>query len=645
MDINEILRNPENIVIKAPSEFGLTSLAHYMKLEAWKIGKVFLYIDSKKTKKHKVVKLVKKEVQDYYNKNFENIDSILLDSVSFAENGIMQMIKNICEEFKDIPLIIFNTLDNNFFLKSDEDDKVEIKRPFTSYYLLPLPQNDVRKIVVSYTELKSIDEDKDIMLGKVTKDLQTLNMHRTPKNCISILRASAKIGSEYSPINRTKLLETILNTIFEEYEIPTYKDKKPDIKDCSFVLGYLCELLLRRQDFEFCESFFKTKIQEFSKLNMLDLDLNYLLHVLIDNSILGIKNSGDYFFKNSYWVFYFIAQRMNMNKEFLQFIYDKKKYIDFPEIMEFYTGIDRNKEDALEILSKDLDETLEALRLKVNINDNLNPYKSISWSPNVESLEKEEAKIGENVIQSGLPDEVKDTYEDKSYNQIKPYNQVINNVIREYSFLVLMRQICATSRALRNSDFVNPKLKHELLNKIMTSWNEINKILIVLSPLLADKGNVAFEGAKFYLDDDEFKVEDAERKRMLVLLAVPSNVVKFFKDDLFSNKMGPLLIEKSQSINNSLLKHELMLLLIAERPKGWNKVIDEYIVDLDKNSFFLNDVLVTLNYNIEYKATDYDEKRILNHLSSKCRAKHIYKSNNPDLGLIKQLNKREKGMR
>src|SRR5690606_27784351 len=56
VDVNSIIYNPNNLIIKAPSEFGLTSLAHYLKLEAWKCGKVFLYIDSKKTKKHKVVK-------------------------------------------------------------------------------------------------------------------------------------------------------------------------------------------------------------------------------------------------------------------------------------------------------------------------------------------------------------------------------------------------------------------------------------------------------------------------------------------------------------------------------------------------------------------------------------------------------------
>jgi len=643
ISLKAIIDNPCNIVIKAPSEFGQTSLAHYLKLEAWKVGKTFLYIDSKKTKKHKVVKEIIKEAESYYYKDYNSLDCILLDSVCFEESGIMQMIKNICDEFKNIPLIIFNTIDNNFFLKSDEDDKVEIKRQFTSYYLLPLPQNEVRKLVTSYSNLKSLEEDDDVILNKVTKDLETLNMHRTAKNCISILRACFKIGTEYSPVNRTKLLETMLNTIFEEYEIPTYHDKKPDVKDCSFVLGYFCELLVLKNDFEFSEEFFKSKLKEFCEINYIQLDLNYLLNVLIDNSIFVKKNLGSYYFKNSYWVFYFIAQRMNMNKEFLQNVYVNKRYLDFPEIIEFYTGIDRNKEDALRILNKDLDETLLTLRNKVKIPDSINPYKSISWDPDIKALEKEEAKIGENVISSGLPDEVKDKYEDKNYNQTRPYNQVINSVIRDYSFLVLMRQISATSRALRNSDFVDASLKKEILDKIILSWNEINKLLIILSPLLADKGNIAFEGANFYLDEEDFNMDDPNQKRIAVLLAVPTNVVKIFKDDLFSIKMGPLLINKAEKESNSLLKHELMLLIISERPKEWNKIIDSYIISLDKNSFFLSDTLSVLNYNIDYKATEASDKRILGMLASKCRAKNIFNNNNPDLGLINRLKKLEVG--
>ncbi len=640
VDIKSIIETPFDITVKAPSEFGLTSLGHYLKLLAWKNGKTFLYIDTKSTKKHKIVKDIKREVESYYFKETSQLDCIILDSVCFEEHGIMPLIKNVCNEFKDVPIIILNTLDNNFFLKSDEDDKVEIKRIFTSYYLLPLPKKDVRTLVNSYSQIKTFKEDNDTLLNKVTKDLEILNLHRTVKNCICVLRASSKIGLDHSPINRTKLLETILASIFEDYEIPTYHDKKPDIKDCNFVLGYFSEYLVLKNDFEFTKEQFKSTLNKFCQKNFIELDLDYLLNALIDNSILSInKFNGIIHFKNSYWVFYFIAQRMNMEKGFLENIYSGKKYIDFPEVIEFYTGIDRNKKDALEILGTDLEETLQKVRNKVNIPDKINPFKDISWEPNIEALEKEEAKISEDIVSSGLPDEIKDKYDDKHYNQIRPYNQVINSVLREYSFLVLMRQISAASRALRNSDFVDADIKIALLEKITSAWHEINKLLIALSPILADKGNVAFEGARFHLNEDDFKIDNPAEKRKAVLLSVPTNVVRFFKDDLFSNKMGPLLIDKAENESNSLLKHELMILIIAERPKLWNKVIDNYIIGLDKNSFFLSDVLQVLNYNINFDVTEINDKRVLSLFAKKCRAKHIYQKNNPDLGLIKKLNK------
>ena len=158
-----------------------------------------------------------------------------------------------------------------------------------------------------------------------------------------------------------------------------------------------------------------------------------------------------------------------------------------------------------------------------------------------------------------------------------------------------------------------------------------------MAPILADKGNVNFEGARFHLNEDDFKISNPEEKRKAVLLSVPTNVVRFFKDDLFSVKMGPLLINKAENEKNSLIKHELMLLIIAERPKLWHKTVDQYIVNLDKNSFYLSDVLQVLNYNIDFEATEISDKRNLTLLGKKCRAKHLYQKDNPDLGLIKKI--------
>lgn len=626
INIDSIASTPHDMIINAPSEFGLTSLSHYIKQKAWAIQKRFLYLDIKQTKKKTVIKEIKRTFEEYYQTSTENMDCILLDSVSFEEDGVMKTIKVISEEYKNIPLIIFNTLDSNLFLKSGEPQEIQIERDFKQYYLLPLQQGEIRKIVKKYIEQHSIDGDDETILERLTNYLETLNMHRTVKNCISILKAGSQIDTEYSPVNRTKLLEILLSTIFHNYDSLTYHGRKPDVKDCSFVLGYLTELLIEKDEYYFTDQFFDKKLRDFCTGHYIDLNLNYLLTALKENAIIGTDSQGVNYFKNSYWAFYFVAQRMNISKEFREKIYREKKYIDFPMVMEFYTGIDRNKEDALKVLSEDIENTIQEIKNKLQIPDDINPYEMIEWKPNEETLKKEHEKISNNVLSSGLPDEVKDKYADEHYNQTQPYNQVINLVMREYYFLVLMQQIRATSRALRNSDFIdNPKLKRELLEKITRGWNEINKLLIVLSPLLADNGEISFKGAGFYLDDEAFNIENRSEKRMAVLLAIPANVVRFFKDDLFSSKMGPLIINQALNEENSLIKHELMTVIIAERPREWKKTIEQYIQSLDKNSYFLSETLNTLNSNIDYRATEPSAIRALKELSEKCIKKHSYR--------------------
>lgn len=636
ISIESIINGEQNIIIKAPSEFGLTSLAHYLKLEAWKKSKKFVYIDIKKTKKHKIIKDIELIIREFYKTEKDKIDCILLDSVCFEENGVMQILKVVCEEFST-RLIIFNTLDSNFFIKSDEDEKININRDFISLFLLPLLQNDVRKIVTSYSRKKELKENEETILQKVTKDLEILNLHRTPKNCISILRASSKIENEYSPINRTKLLEIILNTIFEESEIPTYRDQKPDIKDCIFILGYFCQDLVMNNNFEFSEKYFNDVLSKFCAENYITLDIKDLFSVLHSNLIIEKKSSDVFFFKNSYWFFYFLANRMAMDKSFLEYVYNNKKYIDYPEVIEFYTGIDRNREDALITLCNDIEETIQLVKSKVNIPDEINPYNTITCNPDPKILEKENAKIGNSVLNSSLPDEVKDRYDDKSYNQIRPYNQVINTVMRNYSFLVLMQQISASSRALRNSDFVNPSVKKRLFNSIMQAWNEVNKLLIILSPILAEKGRVAFEGASFFLDEDDFNFYNEIEKKKAVLLAVPTNVVKFFKDDLYSTKMSTLLFNLANEEKNKLLRHEIMILIATECPPNWFDIIDKYILSLNKNSFYLADIHIVLKTNLSYKVNIEENRGKTIYLIKKCIAKYKFNEDNPNPKLINKI--------
>ena len=65
-----------------------------------------------------------------------------------------------------------------------------------------------------------------------------------------------------------------------------------------------------------------------------------------------------------------------------------------------------------------------------------------------------------------------------------------------------MQNIKASSRALRNSDYVTPEAKREIFNEILRSWEQISDVLLALTPTFADKGQAGFDGHSFTLNGD-----------------------------------------------------------------------------------------------------------------------------------------------
>ena len=576
--IDDLITNLKSTIIKAPQQFGLTSLAHFLIKEAWEKDDLWIYIDSEKTKPHTIHNAVKNEVESM-GLNIADVKCIVLDSWNNHENSSIKKLKNLCDSHKDIPVFVMQTIDDSKFLEDAED--IRINRDFNVLHLLALPRNQIRQVVSEYNKSKDIGEE-DVVLTKVVTDLDTLNIHRTPLNCITLLKVSEK-NFDDSPVNRTNMLEMVLFVLFNLDGIPTYKTK-PDLKDCEYVLGCFCEELIKNDNYEFTRDHFLKQIEKFCKEKLIDLDINIVFDVLNINNII-VSRDLIFIFRSSYWIFYFAAKRMHNDSNFADYIFTSKKYISFLEIIEFYTGIDRNRTDALKILTIDIKETCNIVNSKVRLPENMNPFDHIKWKPTEEQIEKVQNEISENVINSGLPDALKDQHADKSYDQIKPYNQSIQSIFEEYSLHNLMQKIKASSRALRNSDYVEPEIKKEMLTSILKGWEEISKVLLAMAPMLATKGEAAFEGAAFTLSGDFGNTFEERVNR--IIQANPSNVVGYFKDDLFSSKLGPLLYEQFNNEKNAMIKHQLALLLIFTRPREWKKHIEEYIVNIPKDSFYL----------------------------------------------------------
>ena len=632
VDLLKFIDNPESTIIKSPPQFGLTCLAHFMIKEAWNRNSTFwLYLDFKNIKFHSLERALKNELEKF-SVTKEFVRCIVVDSWNNTEKDYFKMLQFLSEAFKHIPIIVMQTIDETKFFSEANSEKID--RQFNVFHLLALPRTKIRKVVSAYNDEKHI-ADEDAVMCKVVSDLEVLNIPRTPLNCITLLKVSEKYFDE-SPVNRTKMLEMVLFLLFNLDEFPTYKTK-PDLKDCEYVLGRFCEKLIREGRNSFSRDEFINDIKSFCTEKLIDLEVEFVFDILFNNNII-INREIQYSFRFTYWIYYFAAQRMHHHKDFADYILSEKRYVSFPEIIEFYTGIDRRRNDAIITLTQDIKSTCDKVQAKVGLPEEMNPYRIISWNPSPESIEKMQNEITEDVLNSNLPAAVKDEHADKFYNPYKPYNQTLQIVFQEYSVLVLMQSIKAASRALRNSDYVEPQVKKDLLNEIIRCWGQVSRVILALTPLLAMRGDIVFDGVSFYLYGDFG--ESFEEKAKKILTSIPFNVVSWFKDDLFSHKMGPLLFDFVLNEHNELKRHELALMIVYERPKGWKDRIEKYIVQLPKNSFYLFDIFSALRGQYKYSFAEPRELKEIEYLIKMCIAKHEFGIKHPTLDkIIKISNK------
>lgn len=626
---SNMLSSLSSRAIFAKQQFGLSSLAHYLVKEAWSRSpsSYWHYIDASTLKPH--YKEIEKKINRDLNKlgiNIESVEAVVLDELSDNIKGGGKILKAISDLFSDRPIVVMITIiDKPHF--DELGDALEC-RHFQKNFLWGLTRSDLRNIIVEYNKEQYISDDDNLVVEKVVNDLDVLNIPRTPLNCITLLKISENSFDD-SPVNRTEMIKRVLHLLFNADHIPKYKTR-PDLKDTEYILGYYCEKLIRNRINYFERTTFLLDLNTFCQENEIDLDVEVIFDVLEKNGIL-VPRGNLFCFKFAYWVFYFAAHRMHHDKDFESFILSDMHYASYPELIEFYTGIDRRRSEALEILINDISDVRKVVEEKCGLPENFNIYDEASWDPTPEAIELMQNEISKGILSSNLPDSIKDDYADQGYSRTKSHNQEITRILEEYSLARLMKSISACSIALRNSDYAPPELKHRLLEEVLDCWNQLVDVLVLVSPALAENGEVSIDGATFCLSTDFDGTPEENFYELLGL--IPANIVNWYRDELFSHKMGPLIHKHSERDLSAQTRHNLNLFLIKKRPKNWDKKIRDYIAQEDKNSFYLYDVYRSLRTEYRYSFATPKSVKALESLIKATAAKH-------DLG-IQSLGKRK----
>ena len=634
------LLNPQNLidnlrplVVRAPRHFGLTCLGRYIALQHWRQNtnsKVVAMLDVLSIPPHRQGILGSLDARSQeLGVQTRSLAAIILDNYS-GDKSSRRILKELRIAYPQVPTIVLQSIDDCARIA----DAMEIDNvaEFETLYLWALTKTRIRELVTEYVR-EMDDLDENLVTARVTADIEALNIHRSPLNCLMILRL-AEQAFEESPVNRTEMIGRVLTVLFLQFDqIPRYATR-PDLKDCEYALGYFCEWLVRAERTTFSKNEFYGKAFEYCKAQLVDLDVEVLFAFLAIKNVL-VRKGADFGFRFSYWLYYFGAHRMHHNEEFASFILSNGRYAAYPELIEFYAGIDRRRHDAVMRLTTDLARMNSDFLTRTQIAPGLNPFGHAKWKPDQTALEKLRGEVTDSLTSSALPAAVKDAVSDRQYDRARPYFQELRKFIDTSSLLQLMQAIRGAARVLRNSDHVRPEAKSALLEEVMSSWIRVCQILVVLSPVLAIQRRATFEDIAFVLAKWDEKEEPQDRWEE-IMTCILDNVVSWFQDDIFSKKMGALFCNHIKTHPDELSEVLVLLVMIRQKAPGWAKETERFILKEHKNSFYLSRVFAALRTESRIGFFGERTRQELRHLAAMTLAKHGVGVKRPNKRLIQR---------
>lgn len=580
----DIINNNESVRIVAPSQYGLTCYGIHFLQTLWTSKSEFgIMIDADGVRTKKFERLVESELS-LYQKEKEEVKWIIIDNwkpYKRDQNGIS---KYIMQEFPDARVMLLSPFhEHNFQEHINAKEILQVKK---TLYLTPLKHEQERLIVDEYNKSKYIEES-DVVLAKMDADIKDFNMHRTPYNCITLLTVF-KDSFDKNPVNRTSVLEHVLNIIFDNTKLPTYKNNNIDVKDCEFCLGFFCSQIIEKEYHIFSRDTFYSTIKDFCNLKQTSININHLFDILCYNKII-IEDNGQYIFRFTFWVYYFVASWMHVDKEYAKKMLSRQNYQHYPEVLEFYTGKDRKRTDAVITVTEDLKTASQIVMQKIGIPEGSNPFAFLRFKNDSEQTEKIIKEIDANIQQSNLPQEVKDQTADLTYQPSAAFNQSIYKVYSSFSVGYLVNVISIASKVLRNSDYLDAKDKQKLLDEIINALKVFSNIIYLVSHLFAKQGYIHLPDYSLRLTE-EFNQYDESSKRIQIIVTIPYNLMLMFKEDMYSRKLSPVYIERLKTETDKAKRHLLAALIVYKQPDGWDFAIKSYIDSIGKDSYYLGTI-------------------------------------------------------
>lgn len=456
-NLNSIVKSAQNLVLFGNQEVGKTTLLYRLLVEYIEqfehLRKIPVYLDLQEIGNKDVLTCLKEylrcSTKDVTYLLKENLIVLLLDNIYYSEtdNYVTNKITRFNQEFDSTQVIA--TSDSNFTGVAPVEFVNLCNIPFKRLYIRNLKTKHVKNLM----KLWLPKEDSTKSDNRLHKMVSNFNSYSLPCTAMSVsLFLWTTENYDRKPINHAVLLDIYVELILEKVNGNNiYRDTFDFRNKCLLISVIAQEMLVKDNvNYQIKYSEYIKVIEDYlNKKVGFDYDSNKIATYFIDRKIF-IKTKDDKIrFSKSCFFHFFLAKRMEYNKEFRDYVLHEDNYSMFPKEIDYYTGLVRNDEETLRIIYnrfKNKFEPTEFILDKVKVDE----YFTKIGDTEHESVTKE---IDIDQVKDDRPSEESiEEFYNEQLAQIKNPNEILkkNGDLSLEKLLVIMCNVVRNSEGVEN---------------------------------------------------------------------------------------------------------------------------------------------------------------------------------------------------
>lgn len=583
--LEDICRGKQNVLLLGKKEIGKTTVLHYIAKYCFANFNTLmtvpaivntLYVD------YSGKNVISRAIHKYINDYCDGSNSFSMDDVEKLLNaGLCTIMFDDFETVGERQLTKINEFiskyPNNRFIFSEKENitakylrDVEVvpSCEYETAHICALTKGQIRAIATQNFS----SEDCSALVDKIMLCFKKTTLPKTP--FVLSLMLSICDTADFTPINEAVIMEQFMEFLLEKSSPSEAYSTTYDFRIKEDFLISLVTYMDKNNQFYLSIDEFETLLSAYHADKGFSVRETEFDSLFFKKGVL-IRTELIVTFRYNCMIEYYLAKKAAQSPEFLMHILADRNYLNYPNELMYYTGLNRQNVDVVKVLQRELYADFDKLRGVVPRLEDYNIGIDISLPE--ESFAK---RIGESKLTQAQSDKLQDT---KDTSELHTPEEIDKSVTHE-DMDSFIHTLLIYGSCLKNLELL-PKKEKEIM------YNDYNLGLCIMLGIFKKNTEEYFNGEVSEMEQlpEKYTPEDVRKLKAIMQdvlkISIPIVLQNIALENVGTTKLKSIIEGVIKDKNSSEFARFFSVFMFSDlHLPGLQRVLKEYVEEANNKS-------------------------------------------------------------